>query len=129
MAVLITDGRDGMIPLGITAVALTALGAVAGLFHGSRTHGRHDDHGTALAVTSMAAVLAIVALLVFMDARLTPGPILDARECFEVYELLGSTKMEAIRELPLLTPNQAGNSNRSWTSSKRGRPMTPSANG
>lgn len=102
--VWITDGGDGMIPFGLGGLALIAVGVVAGLVLGWRTHGRFANQGIAVGATGLAAVLAIVGLTAFSNAEMSSP---DARDCLEVYEMLGATReTPEIRGIPPLTPSQ-----------------------
>lgn len=99
----ITGGGDGMIPFGLGGLALIAVGVVAGAVLGWRLHSRFANQGIAVAVTGLAAVLAIVGLSAFTNAEMASP---EARGCFEVYEILGATDRAEIQELPPLTPTQ-----------------------
>jgi len=105
---MLTDGGDGMIPFGMGGVALSVLGAIAGVVVGWRNHGWFTSH----LIVSIAGGLVSVALIaaVAMAVGGPPDPILDARDCVEVYELLGATGPQGeILDLPLLSDSDLSN--------------------
>lgn len=105
---LLTGGGDGMIPFGMGGTALVAVGAIAGVVVGWRNQGWFSSH----LVVSIVGGLVSVALIanVWIAVGGPPDPILDARDCGEVYELLGATGPQGeILDLPLLSDPDLSN--------------------
>lgn len=122
---MITNGGDGMVEFGLAGLALIAIGAVFGLVVGWRRHDRYADRGIAMAFTSLAVGLTILALSALTNAQLEPDPILDARDCLEIYELLGSGELAGTRELPFLTPSEAEQLEEKLDQFEEGSPNDP----
>jgi len=105
---LLTGGGDGMIPFGIGGAALVAVGAIAGVVVGWRNQSWFSSHLIVSIVGSLVSVALIAGVWIAFGGP--PDPILDARDCGEVYELLGATGPQGeILDLPLLSDSDQSN--------------------
>ena len=87
---ILTDGGDGMIPFGLGGVALILVGIVVGAGEGWTRDDWLNGHGVLGAIVGLATVLLLGGWLVVVGGG-PPDPILDARDCLEIYELHGAT--------------------------------------
>jgi len=105
---LVTGGGDGMIGFGMGGVALMAVGFFGGMVWGWRNHGWFSSHLIVSIVGGLLSVATIVGVSIAVGGP--PDPILDARDCGEVYELLGATGPQGeILDLPLLSDSDLSN--------------------
>lgn len=102
---VVTGGGDGMIPYGMGGAALILVGVIAGGVVGWRGQSWIAAH-LLLSVSGTLVATAVI-VVVWVAASGPPDPILSARDCREVYELLGATGPQGeILDLPPLSEGE-----------------------
>ena len=107
---LITDGGDGMIAFGLGGVGLVLAGLVVGSVVGWRRHSWLGHHPALGGVIGLLAALVVTVSIAWVASGSEKDPIMAARDCAEVYELLGATGPDGeLLELPALSAEQIKN--------------------
>ena len=87
---VLTGGGDGMILFGAGGIALILAGLIVGAALGWNTDPWLRGHGVLGTIVGLASVLLFGGWLVVEESG-PFDPILDARDCREIYELRGDT--------------------------------------
>lgn len=107
---LVTGGFDGMIPFAFGGIVLTLVGPVAGVAWGSKAESWPGRNSTTGAVAGSAGVLLLAAALLALGGAPPSDPTLNARDCHEVFELLGAIGPQGeLLDLPSLSEEQINN--------------------
>lgn len=103
---LLTGGGDGMIPFGLGGIMLGIGGMIIGGVWGWRRRETLRAHRVGGLVLAIVAVASLAGLSVVAMGS-PPDPIASARDCGEMFELLGSTGPQGeLLPLPDLTDSQ-----------------------